>query len=225
MIIYITKNLINGKIYIGKDTKNNPDYLGSGRLIIKALKKYGKENFIKETIDFSESLDDLNEKEKYWIKFYNCKPPFGYNITDGGEGTLGFTFTEEQKRKIGDLQRGRKSPEHSKRMKDNNPAKREDVRKKISENNCNKRSDVRDRKSKAMKGKSKEYLKGKSRSEETKKKIGDALRGKKREKFSEEWKNKISKALKGKVRGPFSEEHRKKLSEARKNRKSKMKEI
>ena len=45
MIIYKTTNLVNGKIYIGKDSKNNPNYLGSGNLLKKALIKYGKENF------------------------------------------------------------------------------------------------------------------------------------------------------------------------------------
>ena len=52
MIIYKTTNLINKKIYIGQDTKNNPNYLGSGKYFKYALKKYGKENFSKEIIEF-----------------------------------------------------------------------------------------------------------------------------------------------------------------------------
>ena len=48
MIVYLITNLINGKRYIGMDSKNNPQYLGSGTLILKAIKKYGKENFKKE---------------------------------------------------------------------------------------------------------------------------------------------------------------------------------
>lgn len=44
-------NLINGKKYIGLDSHNNPSYLGSGTLILKAIKKYGRGNFIKKTID------------------------------------------------------------------------------------------------------------------------------------------------------------------------------
>ena len=41
MIIYKTTNLINGKFYIGKDSKNDPNYLGSGKILKKAFKKYG----------------------------------------------------------------------------------------------------------------------------------------------------------------------------------------
>jgi len=51
MIIYKTTNTINGKIYIGKDVKNDPNYIGSGLYIKNAIKKYGKEHFKKETIE------------------------------------------------------------------------------------------------------------------------------------------------------------------------------
>lgn len=47
MVIYKTTNLINGKIYIGQDSKDRPNYYGSGKLIHRAIKKYGKENFKK----------------------------------------------------------------------------------------------------------------------------------------------------------------------------------
>lgn len=54
-VIYLTENLGNGKIYIGSDTKNqghgDPEYLGSGILIVKSIEKYGRENF-KKTILF-----------------------------------------------------------------------------------------------------------------------------------------------------------------------------
>lgn len=48
MIIYKTINIINNKIYIGRDMHNNPNYLGSGYILSKAIKKYNKENFKKE---------------------------------------------------------------------------------------------------------------------------------------------------------------------------------
>jgi hypothetical protein len=47
-IIYKTTNSINGKIYIGKAKFNDPNYLGSGILLAKAIKKYKRESFIKE---------------------------------------------------------------------------------------------------------------------------------------------------------------------------------
>jgi hypothetical protein len=41
-VIYKTINLLNEKIYIGQDSKNNIKYLGSGKKLIRAIKKYGK---------------------------------------------------------------------------------------------------------------------------------------------------------------------------------------
>lgn len=86
--IYIIKNDINTKVYIGQalDTskrfqshcKNNRD----NSLIDKAIKKYGKEHFWFEVLE--SQIENYNEQEKYWIKYYNSKTPFGYNILDGG---------------------------------------------------------------------------------------------------------------------------------------------
>jgi len=138
MIIYKTTNLINGKIYVGQDSKNNPRYLGSGVWLNRAIEKYGKENFKKEVIDLAESKEELNEKEKYWIKFYNCKVPFGYNLTDGGESPAGYIFTEVQRQNLSKAKKGKlsgregkKNPGQSLRMKQNNPAKRPEVREKL----------------------------------------------------------------------------------------------
>ena len=99
MQIYKTTNLINGKIYIGKQIKKNKSYLGSGKLIKRAILKYGKSNFSKEIIDpLSLSIQELNKKEVYWIKFYNSTDlSIGYNISDGGDG--GDTFTNHPDKK------------------------------------------------------------------------------------------------------------------------------
>ena len=87
MLIYKTTNLINGKIYVGKDTKNNPDYFGSGVILKKAIEKYGKENFHKEIIEYCDTYEQLNEREKYWIKELNViDKHIGYNLTQGGDG-------------------------------------------------------------------------------------------------------------------------------------------
>lgn len=52
--IYMTTNLINGKKYIGKHKGElNDSYLGSGTLLLRAIKKYGKENFKKEILYIS----------------------------------------------------------------------------------------------------------------------------------------------------------------------------
>lgn len=87
MEIYKITNLINKKIYIGKDTTSDPNYFGSGLLINRAFKKYGKKNFIKEIIDTTDDYDELSKKEIYWISQYNSTDrEIGYNISPGGDG-------------------------------------------------------------------------------------------------------------------------------------------
>lgn len=90
MIIYKTTNLINDKFYIGKDVKNKADYLGSGKALKHAIDKYGKENFKKEILEVCSSLDELDEREKFWINELNALTE-GYNMTEGGTG--GDTWT------------------------------------------------------------------------------------------------------------------------------------
>ena len=88
--IYKTTNKINNKSYIGKCVKLPKDtkfYYGSGTAIKNAINKYGKENFIKEIIDYCDDHKTLCEKEIYWIAFYNStNQKIGYNIMYGGEG-------------------------------------------------------------------------------------------------------------------------------------------
>jgi hypothetical protein len=87
MVVYRVTNLINGKIYIGKDSRNDPNYYGSGILIKKSIIKYGISNFIKEILGVYTSEDELNEGEIYWIKELDSRNPMiGYNISEGGEG-------------------------------------------------------------------------------------------------------------------------------------------
>ena len=115
MIIYKTTNLINGKFYVGKDERNKPDYLGSGINLQRAIKKYGKENFIKETLEVCYTREELIEREKYWIKETKAQE-IGYNIADGGWG--GNTYTEETRQRISKQFTGRKhKPETIKKLK------------------------------------------------------------------------------------------------------------
>jgi group I intron endonuclease len=88
MVIYKVINLINNKFYVGQDSKNNPKYYGSGLLINHAIKKYGKNNFVKEIIEYCYTLEELNEREVYWIeKLHATDRNIGYNITKGGYGS------------------------------------------------------------------------------------------------------------------------------------------
>lgn len=84
MIVYKTTNKLNGKIYIGKDAKNDPNYLGSGILLKQAMKKYGRANFEKEILEYCTPAN-IDEREKYWIEFTQAKQR-GYNLADGGQG-------------------------------------------------------------------------------------------------------------------------------------------
>lgn len=113
MIIYKTTNQVNGKIYIGQDKYNNPNYLGSGKILHLAFQKYGIENFKKEIIEKCESIEKLNEQEKYWINYYNSTDrKIGYNIALGGQGgdTISNHPNKEEIKK-----------RHSNWMKENNP--------------------------------------------------------------------------------------------------------
>lgn len=92
--IYKITNKLNGKIYIGQHKvplikENFRRYLGSGIAIKNAITEYGKENFDKEILEYiddDEKHELVSEREKYWIKEFNCISPNGYNISAGGEG-------------------------------------------------------------------------------------------------------------------------------------------
>lgn len=69
-------------------------------MIVRAVKKYGKENFIRETIENC-TLDNINEREDYWIEKLDARnPAIGYNILRGGLGNkTGYKESEETKLK------------------------------------------------------------------------------------------------------------------------------
>jgi len=86
MIIYITKNLINDKKYIGKDSHNDPNYLGSGALLLEDIKIHGRENFKKEILEYC-TKENLGEREEYWINYFNAvKSKNFYNIRSQTSG-------------------------------------------------------------------------------------------------------------------------------------------
>ena len=79
-MIYLITNLINNKQYIGAEKNNNPEYFGSGRLIIEAIEKFGKWNFKKEILIGGIGLEEeLYEIESYFIIGLNTLVPNGYN--------------------------------------------------------------------------------------------------------------------------------------------------
>ena len=144
MIIYKTTNLINNKSYIGQDSHNNPNYLGSGVYLNRSIKKYGKEKFVKEIVAYCDTKDTLDFLEKFYIKFFDSRnPEKGYNLMDGGEGGDTMSGKKATKGQLRGLTFGRGSGKNNGNYKKkhpgiynvgkNNPAKRPEVRKKIKQ--------------------------------------------------------------------------------------------
>lgn len=90
--IYKITNNINGKYYIGKHiTENlNDSYMGSGKLIKKAIEKYGIENFTKTILYCCDNEKEMNVMENSLIKLEDNSI---YNLQPGGIG--GFTYINE----------------------------------------------------------------------------------------------------------------------------------
>lgn len=107
--IYKTTNIINGKIYVGLCTHENPIltegkiYLGSGKILKQAIKKYGRSHFKREILQICETLEELLDAEIFWIK--NLNP--NYNIESGGRSGISgrmseywAQFTPDQRKQI-----------------------------------------------------------------------------------------------------------------------------
>lgn len=96
--IYKITNISNNKCYIGqsvnierrwmqhKETMNNPYIDAYNRELYNDMRIFGLDNFLFEILEEC-SLEELNDKEKYWIQYYNSYEN-GYNLTRGGNGTL-----------------------------------------------------------------------------------------------------------------------------------------
>jgi group I intron endonuclease len=161
MIIYKTVNVLNGKFYVGQDSKNNPEYLGSGTLLKRAIEKHGRNNFIKETLEVCSTQEELNEREKYWIKETKAQE-LGYNIAEGGQG--GNTYSEETKQKVSEFFKGRYvSPETIE--------KRKETRRKREQENPDRYKQTEERK-KAIG----DFHRGKEISEEQKQKNSERMK-------------------------------------------------
>ena len=105
MYIYKTSNLINNTEYVGQHVGDiNDTYIGSGLLLIRAIKKYGKENFQKEIIEQCKDIEELNEKEIFYIEKYDTLYPNGYNLRKGGNNSL---LSESTKKKISESRKGK----------------------------------------------------------------------------------------------------------------------
>lgn len=100
--IYKITNTINGKVYVGQHDGSKPHYFGSGEVLKKAVKKYGKEAFSREiVIEGQFSKQELDALETHYIARFECFfpdfPNKGYNLTRGGDGLCGYVCSEATK--------------------------------------------------------------------------------------------------------------------------------
>ena len=135
--VYKITNIINGKVYIGITIQgvNTRWYkhcsdanVGPTFPIHNAIRKYGKDNFIIETIEdiVDSDFDLLKQREIYWIDFYKShNRNIGYNVTLGGDGTCGRLHSEETKEKIRRKAIGRKVTDAAKAKMSESHKKRE----------------------------------------------------------------------------------------------------
>ena len=126
MWIYKITNIQNNKVYISQIIRSIEqrfyrhlnDALNNilDTHFARAIRKYGKDSFIIEKIDNAQTQDELNQKEQYWIRYYNSVKE-GYNETDAISKCGGNTYqskTEEEmeviKDKIRQTKIGNKNP-------------------------------------------------------------------------------------------------------------------
>lgn len=107
-VVYKTTCVVNGKIYIGQTIKRSIYYRGGGKSLSNAIRKYGVHSFVKEVLEECGCREDLDDRERYWIKYFNStNKSIGYNIATGGNSASGYRHSEETKRKMGESRKGR----------------------------------------------------------------------------------------------------------------------
>lgn len=109
MYVYKITNIQNNKVYIGQTIRPIKDrfhrHLNDAINNIldthfaRAIRKYGKENFIIEQIDQAQTQDELNKKEQYWIQYYNSVNE-GYNETDAISKCGGNTYQSKTEKEM-----------------------------------------------------------------------------------------------------------------------------
>ena len=134
--IYMLTDTRNGKKYIGQHNGSRKSYWSGGLIPNRIADVHGKDIFERVILEDNVLNEDLDEREKYYIKTYNTINE-GYNITEGGEG--GDTISnhpnkEDIVRRISETLKGRVfTDEHKEKLRLNHMSKDPDNRKKLSE--------------------------------------------------------------------------------------------
>lgn len=193
--VYKHTNLINGKVYIGITSQNPTHRWNSGygyvhnSHFINAIKRYGWHNFSHEILFENLSKEEAYEQEKRLILLYQSNlPEYGYNNSTGGDPGSGHVCSEETRAKMSKARKGIKISQ--------------ETRNKIAEIVKKRPADMRYRFSHSGLGKP-SWNKG----------ITGPNSHSYGVVFSEERRKRISEALKGK---PKSDSHKAKMSEVRK---------
>jgi len=169
ILIYRATCLVNGKCYVGKSNRSLEERIKNHLYTVKrgsksafhcAIRKHGVESFKWEILDKALFVDMLSDMEIFYICKNKCIVPNGYNMTAGGEGSLGYVPSIETREKMSKMFSGENNPFY-----------------------------------------------GKKHTEETRNAIREKRLGKKVGPFSDDHKKKISDALKGKKKSKEAVEH------------------
>ena len=115
-LIYKITNNVNNKIYIGKHQTENKDdeYMGSGKILKRAVEKYGLDKFTKEILFECNSLEEMNQKEAEIVDEEFVARLDTYNVKLGGQGGWDFcnknSELQRQKAKQGWIKYGKNHP-------------------------------------------------------------------------------------------------------------------
>jgi len=103
--VYKTTNKINGKFYVGchKTSDLDDSYLGSGKLLRRAIEKHGIENFEREILHVFDNPEEMFAKEKEIVTEEFLSENNTYNLKLGGEG--GFDYIINDKKLMADRNR------------------------------------------------------------------------------------------------------------------------
>ncbi len=199
-LIYKITNKVNSKIYIGchKTSNVNDSYMGSGKLIKQAIKKYGLKNFTKEILYTFDNPEDMFAMELELVNKEFINDRITYNLKEGGIG--GFSYIN------------------------NDPNIKEKQRNAIKEAFDNMTQDERNEKFGHVGEANHNY--GKSLSKETKQKLSEANTGRKHSAAANKKKSrpgplngmygkKHSVSTLEKLKSPKSEDHKQKISESK----------
>jgi hypothetical protein len=119
--IYKTTNKVNDKVYIGchKTTVPNDDYIGSGKILKRAIKKYGRENFEKEVLFIFDTPEEMFSKESDIVDKLFVESDHTYNLLIGGWG--GYDYVNSTGKNLygknGDVLHGGRNLRDGKEMK------------------------------------------------------------------------------------------------------------